>query len=195
MRHSPTDLVNRAPGGPRTSIVVAMTSLPRLVTALGLGLGLAGALSGCSTTIDNEKMSDELTRFYEKNDPGSDVTSVDCPDSPDAKKGETFVCDFDLKTGESGQFTVTVKNSDGDVSFELTKNARAIIDVSKAEGLIADDVTERGGTATSVECPDDFPGTLDEEVECQVQLDDGSSATAVVSVTDVEGNLELVRYE
>jgi hypothetical protein len=92
----------------------------RTPLAIIAALALAGAgVAGCGTeTLNTDKAETEIAKGIEQQT--GVKASVDCPDDIEIKKDDTFTCTAKPEDGgESGTVTVTQKDDEGNISWEL----------------------------------------------------------------------------
>ena len=91
-------------------------------TALVAGLAVAGA--GCSvsigdTTLDTDKLEDEIRTSVQQRLEESTGISVDCPTDVDAEEGDVFRCTLTTPDGEKREVVVRQTDDDGNVRWEV----------------------------------------------------------------------------
>lgn len=94
--------------------------LHRTPLAVLAAIALAGAVfAGCGTeTLNTDKAETEIAKGIEQQT--GVKASVDCPDDVEIKKDDTFTCTAKPEGGgESGTVTVTQKDDEGNISWEL----------------------------------------------------------------------------
>jgi uncharacterized lipoprotein YmbA len=81
------------------------------------------ALAGCGgddkrKTLDVRPVERGIEQGVEKDNPKTDVVSVDCPDDVEQKKGVVFKCQVrGSREGERAEATVTQVDDDGRVRY------------------------------------------------------------------------------
>lgn len=99
-----------------------MTRLPaRAVAAAAVA---AAALAGCGgeerRLLDMGPVERGIAREIERDKPGTDVISVDCPDGVELRRGEIFQCTVQgSRQGEVAIATVTQVDETGRVRFRV----------------------------------------------------------------------------
>jgi hypothetical protein len=94
--------------------------MSRRPPALALvALAAAAALAGCGgeEKLDMGDVETGIERGIEKDNPRTDVVSVDCPDDVEQKKGVSFKCTVRGADGQEAEATVTQVNDDGRVRY------------------------------------------------------------------------------
>ena len=81
------------------------------------------------------------------------VKSVTCPDDPAAIKGKKFDCKFTVEDGSVVVATVTIRNSDGDMEYVVTRYA---------SGQIADDIEMTFADNQNIKLAVDCPETIED---------------------------------
>jgi Tfp pilus assembly protein PilP len=92
----------------------------RGATRLSVAAALSAlALVGCSASIDTEDLEDQIKQGVEAQ---TDVTvrSVECPDDVAPEAGSTFECTATADDGSTATITVTQKDDQGNVDWEIT---------------------------------------------------------------------------
>ncbi len=160
----------------------------RLLLAPAVALVILGA---CSVTeeLDTSKGEGQIKTYLQDNFGMS--AEVSCPDR-EVKQGDVFECKADFSDGQSLRLKLTQDDDEGNVSFE---QAQAIIDTDQAVTLIQTEVQKSANVAVTADCGTATylikdPGTT---FDCQVTPTAGGPATtAVVTVKDLEGAVDIV---
>jgi hypothetical protein len=79
---------------------------------------VAVLLGGCSKTLDMAKIESEIEKGIESQT-GVKVKSVNCPESREVKKGDTFKCTAVGEDGSTAPVGVTQTSDDGDIDWKL----------------------------------------------------------------------------
>lgn len=116
---------------------------------------------------------------------GPRVEEVRCPDDVELSAGDRFACTAVIE-GLDVEIEVTQEDDEGSVRWE---RVQAVLDLETARAVIADgfagDVeVDCGGEAFAVAEPGD-------RLECRVTDAAGSVVVVTMTVSDVEGNVEL----
>jgi hypothetical protein len=88
-----------------------------------LAAAAALCVAGCGDdddrkTLDVEPVERGIARGIEKDNPKTEVLSVDCPDDVEQKKGVVFKCTVrGSRQGEQAEATVTQVDDDGRVRY------------------------------------------------------------------------------
>ncbi len=81
------------------------------------------ALAGCEDerrTLRIEPIERGIAREIERDQPGTDVVAVDCPDDVELRKGDVFQCTVrGSRQGEAAIATVTQVDESGRVRFDV----------------------------------------------------------------------------
>jgi hypothetical protein len=168
--------------------VASTNRFVRLLLAPVVVLVILGA---CSVTkqLDTSKGEGQIKTYLQDNFAMS--AEVSCPER-EVKKGDVFECKADLSDGQSLRLKLTQDDDKGNVSFE---QAQAIIDVEQAVTLIQSEVQKSASVAVTADCGSakyliKDPGTT---FDCQVTpTAGGTGTTAVVTVKDLEGAVDIV---
>jgi type 1 fimbria pilin len=93
-----------------------MRGTKRLLVAAAAG---ALALAGCRATINTEDLEGQIKQGVEAQ---TDVTvrSVECPEDVAPEAGATFECTATADDGSTATITVTQKDDQGNVDWEIT---------------------------------------------------------------------------
>jgi hypothetical protein len=148
--------------------------------ALGRGVVAASCVlvAACGpTTVDTSSVEQDVTASI--HDPGSvQVDTVDCPHDQAPEVGATFMCSYVLTAGSAGEVTVTVRDEDGALTWEVTKPASG-----QAEQVILTGYQkEIGRTAKSVDCPDPLKDGEKAKTICTVKFPNGETREVTVRV-------------
>jgi len=157
-----------------------------------LALVVGAVLTACGTTLDITKVEKKISTGYEKQDVGAKVKSVTCPNSAqDLKKGSSFKCALVLNDDSKGEVTVKVTSDNGDIRWDVTKNARNVIDVTKVVAEITKGIEAQvtGAKVKAIKCPKAISGTKGAKTICSWALQDGSSGEITVTATDNNGTI------
>jgi hypothetical protein len=94
--------------------------LSRYITATSVVIG-ALALAACGSTekrLDTREIEQGIKRGVERDNPGTKVVSVTCPDEVEQEKGRTFTCHVKgSKPGEEADARVTQVDDRGRVRY------------------------------------------------------------------------------
>ncbi|MCW2783705.1 MAG: hypothetical protein JWP74_222 [Marmoricola sp.] len=153
----------------------------RLIAAAVIAVTALFTLTACTTLIDHSKVEKAIKKYYEKQS-GTTVKSVKCPSDVKSVKGKTFKCSFVTGSGAKGVATVTVKDTKGNVHFDITSIPEDLSSAAISKG-IKDDFASQNPKypITSVTCPDKIDLTNGATTACTIALKDGESVTATVS--------------
>ena len=92
----------------------------RGATRLSVAAALAAlALVGCSATIDTDDLEDQIKQGVEAQT-DAQVSSVECPEDVAPEAGATFECTATADDGSTATITVTQKDDQGNVDWEVT---------------------------------------------------------------------------
>ena len=100
------------------------------------------------------------------------VTDVSCPKDPDVVKGKTFDCDYTVDDDSQGTVTVTMTDSKGAISYEVTDFASGQVEQDIFNVLDID--------LDTVDCPD----TIEDGAECDFEDTDGDAGVVTISMDD-----------
>lgn len=166
---------------------------PAVLTAAGLV-----AVAGCSSsTLDAQKLNEEISKQVATLVPEGTQTSVNCPDGVKPEQGGTFTCTLTVN-GQDAVIDVTQTDADGNVTFE---SQSAILFMDQAQDEITKEVTTQvpGTWSTTCNPPGSSEGiylappgtTFDCDVTGTTDGGEQQSGTAVVTVDDNEGNISF----
>lgn len=124
----------------------------------------------------------------EENYKGLTVGEVNCPDR-EIKEGDVFTCTGELND-QTLKFDVTQTDDEGTIEAEPTQ---AVLDISAAKALVEKSVGEQNQTTVTADCgsEDYVVRDVGSTLECQFADAGGNGGTIVLTVTDVEGNVDL----
>ena len=115
------------------------------------------------------------------NGPGSvKVATVDCPKDQVAKVGRKFTCTFELTDGSGGEITVSVADEDGAGRWEVTNPASG----QAEQEILTGYEKETGDPVKKVDCPDPLRRGKKAKSTCTVELENGSTGKATVTVVN-----------
>jgi len=80
---------------------------------------LAVAATACTKTLDTDGLEGELKRQIEE-ETGGTIASVDCPADVEVEAGGTFDCTAVEGSGAEFTITVTQRDDQGNVDWEVT---------------------------------------------------------------------------
>lgn len=121
---------------------------------------------------------------------GVPIASVTCPESREAKAGDSFEC---TAAGEhEGQVIVKVTQTDdqGNINWEVAKST-GYLDLTALIQQITSGIEEQAGVDVTVTCDGKYrearPGA---SFECTATDPDGKAHAVAVTMTDAEGNVD-----
>lgn len=159
---------------------------------LVLIVAAAGVMAGCGgSSVDADNAADTIQKQYPSESGGLALTSISC-DSGNAEVDATFSCSGVNDAGLTLAIEATVNevNQDsGDVNFTWSVVSSTSDGTAYAEAATAN-LNQQGFAATSIECPviKVEKGTV---VDCEATLDDGSTQTATITLTDGNGGFDV----
>jgi len=159
----------------------------RLVLAVVTLVSMAACQGSCNFGggFDAEKLEAQIADgIGEQTD--LDLDRVECPDDVEEEEGGTFECKVYDHEDRVSIVRVSMLG-EGNVEWLLLPSKHRI------EAHIGEEIEKQtGNAAESVTCPDDVHARLGGQFECEYVLDDGSSATTRVEISeqgDVRWNL------
>lgn len=172
---------------------------PRSSLCLVLIIATAGFVAGCEASVstggdsvDAGNAADTIQKQYPAESGGLKLTSISC-DSGDAEVDAKFTCTGQNDAGITLEIegTVTEVNEDSsDVQFtwsvlSSTSDGKAYADAATAN------LQAQGIAVTSIECPE-IKVEKGTKVDCEATLEDGSTQTATITLTDDSGGFDVV---
>ena len=148
------------------------------VAALGLAAASSVLVAACGTgTVDTTSVEKNVASSIDG--PGSvQVATVDCPQDQVPEVGARFTCQHVLTDGSAGEITVTVRDEEGALTWEVTKPASG-----QAEQVILTGYErEVGREPKSVDCPDPLKEGAKAKTTCTVAFANGESRKVTVTV-------------
>jgi hypothetical protein len=129
------------------------------------------------------------TKFLNNQTTDTTVSSLKCPSHESIKKGRTFTCTYAYASGSTGELTVTMKDSKGNVNIKITKAVNKV-KPTVLQDAISKDFTKQnpGHTVSSVVCPADIDASVAGSTPCAITLSTGQKFVATV-VSDGGGEL------
>ncbi len=163
-------------------------------TVCATGILVAGCEAEFSTggnEIDEGSAEITIQRQYDEKFPDLNLTSVDC-ETTEAKVDNTFNCtaandngiDFEIEA----TVTEVVEDSDS-IKFDWSIT-KAVTDGTAYEGPAVKALQGIGKPVASIECGE-FEIVKGDEVECDATMQDGSTETAVLTLTDGNGAFDV----
>lgn len=140
--------------------------------------------------VDAADAANTIQEQYPSRADNLELTSIECGTAA-AEEGETFTCDAENDAGVSLTIEAEVNGIDGDQVDFSWSTTRSVSD-GKAYAVAAVETLQAQGYAVqSMECPEIVieKGT---EVECETTMDDGSTQTATITLTDDNGGFDAV---
>ena len=160
---------------------VTLGSLITIVLALGT--------VGCSRSLDMNALNQSISSGV--NDQlALPIASVECPagDRP-LQVGDTFTCTATPTEGGRLTVTVTQKDAEGNVAWEVSKT-EGLLDLDLVEQSVNEGLKAQAQVDAKVTCDGRWKASKPGEVfQCQAETTDGRKATVEVTVTDTEGNI------
>jgi hypothetical protein len=145
--------------------------------AMGLVVASSVLVAACGpATVDTTSVEENVRSSIDG--PGSvEVDTVSCPQDEVAEAGATFTCEHVLTDGSAGEITVTVRDEEGALTWEVTKPASG-----QAEQVILTGYErEIGRKAKSVECPDPLKDGK-KKTACTVEFANGETRKVTVTL-------------
>lgn len=148
-------------------------------------------LGACSITekLDTAEGEEKIKTHLESKIPGSAVDGVSCPER-EIKKGDVFECTAQVD-GQPIRLQIIQDDDEGNITM---KPVQAVLEVKRAVAYIEQEVGKAKRSAVTADCGTSRylvkdPGTT---FDCPVTSKAGRAlGRAVVTVKDVEGNVEL----
>ncbi len=160
----------------------------RALTIGGL-LALALGAAGCSRSLDMSALDQSISTGV--NDQlALPIASVECPegDRP-LQAGDTFTCTATPTEGGRLTITVTQKDAEGNVAWEVSKT-EGLLDLDLVETAVTEGLKGQAQVDAKVSCDGRWKASKAGEVfQCQAETGDGRKATVEVTITDTEGNI------
>lgn len=160
----------------------------RVIIAGGL-LALALGAAGCSRSLDMSAL-DQSIRSGVNNQLALPIASVECPagDRP-LRAGDTFTCTATPTAGGRLTITVTQKDAEGNVGWEISKT-EGLLDLDLLEPIVAKGLKDQAQVDAKVACDGRWKASKPGDVfQCQAEMGDGRKVTVEVTITDTEGNV------
>ncbi len=156
-----------------------------------VGLALLAVATGsmaCSRTLDAGSIGQSISQSVEAQ-LALPVTGVECPPDRAAKAGDTFECTATPAAGGKLTVTVTQKDDQGNISWEVTKT-EGLLDLQKAEAAVVEGLKTQAKVDAKVDCSGRWKAIkVGESFECKAVTTEGQTAVIEVTTTDAEGNI------
>jgi hypothetical protein len=166
----------------------------KLLVCAGLAVLTTGLAAGCSgeRTVDAENAAETIQKQYPDESGGLTMTSISC-DEGKAEVDATFDCTAENDGGVALEIEATITDAPEDsekVNFTWSVVASTSDGTAYSEAAVAQ-LQDQGFAVASMECPE-IKIETGNEVECGVTMDDGSSQTATITLTDDQGGFDVV---
>ncbi len=125
------------------------------------------ALGGCASSLDTAKLQSSIQAKLGEVD--LSASNISCPSSIEVKAGSTFDCTATVN-GVPAKVTVTQKDDQGNVSFEVDR--KVVYVIGDGVTLIQQAIRDQGATDVTVTCPK------------AVALPDGNGTISCTAVAD-----------
>lgn len=155
----------------------------RVLAVLGAGALASGCSASTSTTIDNEKAQASVAEIV-RDQVGSRVKSVSCPDDVPVSKGATFTCTVTGQDATTGKVSAKVTDPD---KGRLFVSAPSLLHVRDAEQKIIAELAEQGGPPEKVACPELITVRKGGPFVCRATTQ-GQTVDVRATATDGNGN-------
>jgi|AntDryMetagUQ255_1029468.scaffolds.fasta_scaffold03860_3 hypothetical protein len=155
----------------------------RVLAVLGAGALASGCSASTSTTIDNEKAQASVAEIV-RDQVGSRVKSVSCPDDVPVSKGATFTCTVTGQDATTGKVSAKVTDPD---KGRLFVSAPSLLHVRDAEQKIIAELAEQGGPPEKVACPELITVRKGGPFVCRATTQ-GQTVDVRATATDANGN-------
>jgi hypothetical protein len=148
------------------------------------------AAAGCSKSLDMAALNQSISSGINQQ-LSLPIASVTCPaEERPLQVGDTFDCVATPQAGGKLTVTVTQKDGDGNVAWEVTKT-EGLLDLDKVEAAVVAGLKAQAGVEATVDCGERWKAaTPGETFQCQAAVADGRKATVKVTTKDVEGNID-----
>jgi len=163
-----------------------------LIAATGLIAGCEASVSTGGDEIDADDAAKTIQSQYPSQADGLKLTEISC-DSTDAEVDATFDCTAKNDAGVSLDIKGTINevNKDTDnIKFDWTIT-KAVSDGKAYSDVAVTTLQKQGYAVESMECPE-FEIKTGVKVDCDVTMDDGSSQTATITLTNDNGGFDVV---
>ena len=151
---------------------------------------LALAMAGCSRSVDIAALTQSISSGINEQ-LALPIATVTCPtESRPLQAGDTFECMATPQAGGKLTVTVTQKDADGNVTWEVSKT-EGLLDLDKVEAAVAAGLKAQALVEATVDCGERWRAAKPGEVfQCQASVADGRTAVVRVTTKDVEGNID-----
>lgn len=147
------------------------------------------ATVGCSNTLNMESINSSIKTGV-KEQTTLDVESVTCPESREAKQGDSFTCAVKPSLGGALEVTVHQTDANGGIKWEVSKTT-GLLDLGIVEKSVVGGLKEQLSVEATVSCGGGKyratePGKT---FECTAKAASGEEAPVTVTMTDADGNI------
>ena len=147
-------------------------------------------MAACSRSVDVAALSQSISSGITEQ-LALPIANVTCPaEERPLQAGDKFECVATPQAGGTLTVTVTQKDGDGNVAWEVSKT-EGLLDLDKVEAAVAAGLKAQASVDASVDCGQRWKAAKPGEVfQCRAAVADGRNATVKVTTKDVEGNID-----
>jgi len=120
--------------------------------------------------------------------PGTEVSSVSCPEDVTSQKGASFSCNVKFENGATGKVKVTQTGANH-FTYELVSGSLHV-PASAVEPEIEQALTQQGVNDPSVNCPDDIIVKVGTYVVCDVTSASGRTGSVKFTWSSSSGEVD-----
>jgi hypothetical protein len=163
----------------------------RLAAVLVALVATTGLVAGCGDdVIDVGSVEETITEQYPETTGGLELTSITCEEGK-AEVDAKFNCTGDNDAGVALEIEATVTAvTDDKVDFTWATTSSVSDGTVFAETAVTT-LQNQGYAVAEMDCPE-IEVKKGNVADCDVTMDDGSSQTATITLTDDEGGFDVV---
>lgn len=185
----------RTAAGPRrllalAALALAVPTLAACSASVSVGTdSTSPSPTSSGDTIDEVRAATAISEQISSQVGSGVEVAITCPPGQPLKTGGTFDCTGTVD-GQPITVAVTQKDADGNITYE---SKESLVELAKAEKVIADDTTEKLETKVTATCPGPngatwFVGGPGSTFTCTI-TEGADTATVLVTVKDNEGSI------
>jgi len=159
----------------------------RMLGALAAACTLT--LVGCTQTLNLDGVKTAVEEGLEAQ-LEVPIATVTCPDSREAKAGDSFECTAAGEHGARVTVKVTQKDDQGNIDWEVVTST-GYLDMAALVQQITQGIQQQTGVAVTVTCDGTYREAVpDGTFECTATDADGMAHQVAVTMTDTQGNVD-----
>ncbi|MEI6667069.1 MAG: DUF4333 domain-containing protein [Acidobacteriota bacterium] len=145
-------------------------------------------MAACTKTLNVDSVKTAISAGLNEK-LGVTISSLTCPESREAKAGDSFECTAAVQSG--GTLTVTVTQTDANAHIDWkVKNTENLMDLLALETQIVTGLKQQASVDATVSCGGKYRVSITGKTfECTAKTADGKTAPVIITMTDDKGNV------